>query len=396
MTNYRVWGGVLLVAVLLGIALWPSAALVEMARAERGALVVTVDEEGETRVRERFRIAAPLTGRLLRIVLEPGDAVVKGETVLARFVPGDPRPLDVRSRAEAEAAVRAARASLGGARAEHRRSEADLVFAKAQLERSRRLAAEGIVAVEELEQLQSTAQALEEAFRASQFAASSAEYELERTRAVLVEAGVKDRAAPAALEIVSPIDGVVLKRLRWSEAAVQEGEVLLELGDPEDLEIVSDMLSVDAVQIRPGARVRIEQWGGEHALNGRVRRVEPAGFTKISALGVEEQRVNVIAALDDPVSAWKRLGDGYRVEVRVVVWEGGDVLKVPTSCLFRYEGGWAVFAVESGKARLRGLELGRRNGVEAHVVSGLEEGAEVIVHPSDNLADGTPVRPRLL
>jgi HlyD family secretion protein len=194
-----------------------------------------------------------------------------------------------------------------------------------------------------------------------------------------------------AILVRAPIDGVVLKRLRESEAVVPAGDALVELGDPRRLEIVSDLLSTDAVKVEAGASVLIEQWGGDHTIRGRVRRVEPSGFMKISALGVEEQRVNVIVDFEDPLEAWKALGDGFRVEVRVVVWESKDVLHVPTSALFRRGESWAVFAVEGGRARLRNVEIGARNSLHAELRSGLAEGARVVVHPSDALSDGARV-----
>jgi HlyD family secretion protein len=196
------------------------------------------------------------------------------------------------------------------------------------------------------------------------------------------------------MTIRSPVDGVVLRRVRESEAVVAPGEPLLELGDPAQLEIVSDLLSTDAVKVRPGNPVLIEQWGGDRTLRGRVRRVEPSGFMKVSALGVEEQRVNVLVDFEDPAEAWKALGDGYRVEVRIVVWESPDAVRVPTTSLFRKGDGWAVFAVEGGRARIRPVVVGRRNGLEAEVVSGVAPADRVIVHPGDRIVDGSRVAER--
>jgi HlyD family secretion protein len=263
--------------------------------------------------------------------------------------------------------------------------------ARSELERHRQLAPSGIVSKEALELRETDARVAEEALRAASFAAATAEAELERARAVLLR--TSEGGASQTIDLHSPIDGVVLKRLRESEAVVPAGEPLLELGNPHDLEIVSDLLSVDAVKVRPGQLVLIEQWGGEGALRGRVRRVEPSGFLKISALGVEEQRVNVIIDFEDPKQAIP-LGDGYRVEVRVVVWEGRDVVKAPTSSLFRQGEKWAVFVVEGGRARLRMVEVGQRSGFAAQILSGLTPGERVVVHPSDTLRDGARVRPR--
>ena len=388
--NRKVLAILAFVGLLLVMALWPATVPVDLAPVERGTLLVTVEEEGETRVRDRFLVSAPVAGQVLRIALEPGDPVREDETVLATFLPAAPVLLDARSRAEAEAAVAAARATLGGTSAEQKRAEAALSLARSELERHRELFDQKIVSQQTLDSAQTEARAAEEAFRAAEFAKASAEHQLEMAQARLLQA-TGGPSAGEPIEIRAPIDGVVFKRHRWSEAVVQAGEPLLELGDPRRLEIVSDLLSTDAVRVDPGDAVLIEQWGGDETLRGTVRLVEPSGFMKISALGVEEQRVNVIVDFEDPVEAWEKLGDGYRVEVRVVIWEGEDVVKVPTSSLFRKGDDWAVFALDSGRARLVPVQLGRRNGLEAQVVSGLEEGQEVVVHPGDTLEDGARV-----
>ncbi len=390
--NRKLQAGLALVAALLAVGFWPSAAPVDLAPATRGPLRVTVDEEGETRVRDRFVVSAPVAGRVLRVELEPGDLVRRDETVVATFLPAAAVPLDARSRAEAEAAVAAARAALGSARAERERAQAALTLARSELDRHRELAAQRIVSRQALETKETEARAAEGALRAAEFTVASATHQGEMAGARLLPAGVTGTARPFAIR--SPIDGVVMKRLRESEAVVPAGEPLLELGDPRRLEIVSDLLSTDAVKVRPGAPVVLEQWGGDHPIRARVRRVEPSGFVKVSALGVEEQRVNVVMDFDDPLGAWSALGDGYRVEVRIVVWEGDGVLKVPTSSLFRRGDDWAVFAVSGGRAEMRVVEVGRRNGAYAEVVSGLREGEPVVLHPSDSLRDGSRVTAR--
>ncbi len=366
-----------LVLLLIVIVAWPKPVSVDTAVVGRGSLRVTVDEEGETRVHDRFVVSAPVSGRVLRIELEPGDAVEKGETVVATFRPGDPTLLDARTRAEAEAATRAAEAA-------HARAQAAAKLAKAELERHAKLAQDDLVSREVLD-------LKENAARTAELAAAAAEHELAMARARLLTAR---GGGSQPIVIRAPIDGVVLRRLRESEAVVPPGEPLLELGDPKDLEIVADFLSSDAVRISAGDPVLIERWGGDRDLKGRVRRVEPSGFMKISALGVEEQRVNVIIDFADPLDAWRRLGDGYRVEVRVVIWQAEDTLKVPTSALFRREAEWATFVVEGGKAALRSVDVGERNGLEAEVRTGLEAGDTVIVHPSDSLIEGSLVSPR--
>ena len=388
----KVQAGLAFAAVLFAVALWPESVPADLAPVARGPLMVTVDEEGETRVSERFVISAPVPGLVLRIELEPGDPVKKGLS-LATVRPAPSAPLDARSRAEAEAAEQAAAAAVGQARAQNKRAEPAAALARAELERTRDLFTRGIVAQQALDESEAQARSAVEALRAAEFAVATAEHQLEMARARLVQAtGGAGSGRP--IELRSPIDGVVFKRLRESESIVAPGEPLLEVGDPARLEIVSDLLSTDAVRVRPGASVLIEQWGGDRPLRGRVRLVEPSGFMKVSALGVEEQRVNVIVDFEDPADARKALGDGYRVEVRIVIWEGRDVVKVPTSSLVRQGERWAVFAADSGRARLRPIELGMRNALEAEVRSGLEAGQQVVTHPSDALADGTRLAAR--
>lgn len=380
--------GVALVA-LIGLALRPKPVPADFASVERGELFVTVDEEGETRVHDRFMVSAPVAGRVLRIEYEPGDEVLRGKTVVAVLEPSDPVPLDARSRAEAEARVGAAEAALGRARAEQLRAAAELEYAKRDLERSLELADQEIVSRKQLDAAELNVRTQEKILEAAEFAVESAEKEVQAAKAALLQAAAMEKGD--GLPLLAPIDGVVLRRLRESEAVVSAGEPLIEIADPSQLEIVSDLLSTDAVKVRRGQRVLIEQWGGEEALRGVVRRVEPYGFTKISALGVEEQRVNVVVDFEDPHDAWEKLGDGYRVEVRIVIWEEPDVVKVPTGSLFRSGADWAVFVVEEDKARLRTIELGERNGLAAQVLSGLSEGDRVLLHPSDSITDGVAV-----
>ncbi len=388
------WVMAFLVLAALALAFRSRPVPVELVEASQGPLRVTLDEEGETRVRDRFVVSAPLAGRVLRIELEPGDAVRAGETVLASFLPQAPALLDARSRAESQARVRAASAALGSRRAEHQLAEAELTFARSELVRIETLASEEILSRERLEAAELEVRTREEALRAAVFAIRSAEQELEVRRAQLSPRSVDGTAEGGAILLTSPIDGVVLRRLRESEAVVAAGESLLEVGNPEELEIVADLLSVDAVQVAPGAPVWIERWGGEAALAGRVRRVEPSGFTKVSALGVEEQRVNVLIDLVGPKEGWRSLGDGYRVEVRILLWESADALRIPTSALFRHAGGWATYGLDQGRVRLVSLEIGHSNGIEAEVLSGLSAGDAVIVHPSDAVAEGVRAEAR--
>lgn len=374
------------------LALRPSPLVVDLEKVARGPLRVTLDEEGETRVRERFVVSAPAAGRVLRIEMEPGVPVRAGVTVLATIRPNTPDLLDPRSRAGQEARVRGAESALGRARADRERVRAEVRFAEADFARAEKLGAQGIVSKESVEVSQLALERSRAGLTAADFAVQTAAHDLEAARASLLEAGAEP--AGGVLEVRSPVDGVVLRRLRESEAVVAPGEALVEVGDPRDLEIVADLLSTDAAQVRPGQPVEIEQWGGGTVLAGRVRRIEPSGFTKVSALGVEEQRVNVIVDLADPPARWAGLGDGFRVEVRVVLWERPDVLQVPASSLFRDEKGWAVYAVRDGRVERRRVEVGRQNGLRAAIVSGLEAGETVVLHPSTDVHGGIEVQPR--
>lgn len=389
--NRRVWIAVLVVGGLLAIAVWPKTVDVDTGSVARGPLVVTVDDEGMTRVRDRFVVSSPVAGRVLRIELEPGDLVKRGQLV-ARVRAEPPPLLDERTRAEARAAAESARAALGRARAEEQRARAALTQLKRDLTRVRELAENRVVSAQELEARESEVKAAEESQNAAVFAVKVATSDLERAQARLAPplADAGGRIVP----VTAPADGAILKRVRESESVVPAGDPLVEIGDPHRLEIVVDLLSTDAVRVKPGARAIIEQWGGDRQLQARVRRIEPAGFTKISALGVEEQRVNVVLDFVDPAFALAALGDAYRVEVRVVIWEAPAVLKVPTSALFREGEKWAVYTVASGRARRVPIELGHQTGQEAEVISGLAERDVVIVHPGDSVSDGTKVKSR--
>jgi HlyD family secretion protein len=394
--RWILWGGLAaLGVVVLVLARRPAPVEVDVASVVRGRLAVTLDEEGETRVRDRYVVSAPVAGRLRRIELEPGDPVQAGKTAVATFVPSDPALLDLRARGEVEARVGAARAAEQRARAESDRARAQLALARSEHTRIRRLAEAGVVSQENLDQVQRNLEATTSALGAAERAAAGALHELRAAQARALE--VRPAQSGGRLETLtlrSPIDGVVLRRLRESEAVVPAGEPLLEVGDPANLEIVADYLSADAVAMRPGMPVEIERWGGERPLSGRVRRVEPGGFLKISALGVEEQRVNVVIEFEDPRQAWAALGDGYRVEVRVVTWQGSDVIKVPGSALFRQGNGWAVFLVRDRRAELRTVEVGHRGELEAEIRTGLSPGDKVVVHPPDGLEPGAKLKPR--
>ena len=383
------------VAAALFAVLRPAPLAVDVGEVRRGPLRVTVDEEGRTRVRYRYVVAAPVDGRLLRISLEEGDGVAAGQVVAHVR----PMPLDPRARASAEARLAAARARVAEAEARVAKARAGAAQAARDLVRAERLAEAGTLAPGELERRQLDAASLRREVEAARAGADAARHELEVARAALLAPDL-DRELPQTadarcgdvpcLALTAPVAGRVLRVFEESERSVAPGTPLIEIGDPRDLEIVADVLSTEAVRVRPGAPVIVEEWGGDEPLAARVRRVEPSGFTKISALGVEEQRVNVIAEFD---AAPESLGDGFRVEVRIVVWESEDVVVAPATALFRSGASWSVFVVEGGRARLRTVSLGHRAAFDMEVLSGLEPGERVVLHPSDQVTDGARVKP---
>jgi HlyD family secretion protein len=377
---------VLAVVVLLVLAFRPRPVRVEVARATVGPLRVTVDHEGQTRVRQRYVVTAPVTGRLERIRLDEGYPVEPG-AVVARIYP---TPLDQRTVAETRARLEAAEATKREADARVQQATAALDQARRSVNRARRLHRQGHISPEELELAELEVTTREKELAAANFAARAADATAEAVRAeLMLPSGVPaEDAEVSQVEVRSPVQGKVLRVLEENERVVVTGTPLLELGDPSALEIVVDVLSEDAVRIQPGAPVLIEDWGGEGILHARVRLVEPSGYTKISALGVEEQRVNVIADFVDSVDS---MGDGYRVEARIVVWEGEHVLRIPASALFRHDGDWNVFVVEKGRARQRRVDPGQRNPIEVEIRAGLKEGETVILHPSDLVKDGARV-----
>lgn len=392
-TRYGWWiAGAGLVAVLLVVALRPDVVSVDVAEVKRGPMRVTIDEEGETRIRRRYVVSAPVTGRVERIDLEPGDEVIGGRTIVARVRAETPPLLDARTRDELGAARAAASAALGQARAEEQRAKASLDLAQKELARERELDRAGLTSRQAVELRETAARTADEAARAAAYGVATASAELQRIESRLRPQGLE--ADGRVFPVLAPVTGVVLRRLRESAAMVAAGTPLLEVGDPKDLEVVADLLSTDAVQVTAGAPVRIERWGGEGILTGRVRRVEPSGFMKVSALGVEEQRVNVLIDLDDPAAAAARLGDGFRTEVRVVTWEGGDVVQVPVGALFRRGDQWTVYVMAGDIATLRAVTIGHRNGQTAEVSEGLAPGDVVILHPPDTLIDGARVARR--
>jgi HlyD family secretion protein len=393
------WGaiGVVLVAVVI-VAMLPKAVAVDTAVVDRGEVLVTLDHEGKTRVHDRFTVSAPVAGRVQRIELEPGDPVTANRTVLATFLPSASPLLDSRTRAEAESRIKTAEALAEQARATRDQARVEADHSASERNRMSNLFAEGLATPQALQAAETDADARQRAVDVAEAALQATLHDIETARAALVEPGRTatrtGARADAAVILRSPIDGVVLRRLHDSEVVVPQGEPLIEVADTHGLEVIADFLSTDAVRIQPGAPVLIEQWGGPAPLTGRVQRVEPSGFMKVSALGVEEQRVWVVITFEDPRTAWQALGDGYRVEARVIVSDLRDATRAPTSSLFRRGDAWAVFVVDHGKAVQRLVRVGQRNGTYAEIQSGLNAGDRVIVHPPDSVNDGGLVKDR--
>lgn len=368
---------------------------VDLAEIARGPMLVTVNAEGETRVKDVFEVAAPIFGTARRAPVEAGDPVVAGETVVAVVEPAAPALLDARSREQAEAAVNEARAALTLAEAQLRQAEEELHYARTQHERARTLADRGVTAqtvLEDASQLLAIRLAAREAARSNVEMATSA---LARARAVLNPPATVGAARDSCcVTIRAPISGTVLSVDIVSETPVAAGTRLLSLGRTDDLEIVADLLSSDAVGLTPGTRAIVDRWGGTPPLEARLRSLDPSAHTKVSALGIEEQRVDAVFDFVSPPEARAGLGDRYAVYLRIVKWEGADVIQVPLPALFRHEGGWAVFRAAGGAAALTPVTLGHRNDTAAEVKEGVSPADLVILHPADAIVDGTPVAER--
>lgn len=376
-----------LLVIGLTFAFRPQPVVVDTLEIGRSDLMVTIDDEGRTRVHDIYTLSAPVAGHMRRINLHVGDTVTALETVVAEIEPIDPAFLDPRSEAQAEAELHAAQSLESLARAEVEQAEAEFEFAQREHRRATELIQENTISQRDLD-------AAERAYRTRRAALATAmaglqvrSFELERARAALVSpTDTRDRQKDCAcITIRPPISGQILRILQQSEGVVAAGAPLVEIGDARDLEIVADLLSSDAVNAAPGQRVLIERWGGAATLEGRVRQVEPFGFTKVSALGIEEQRVNVVIDLISPQEEWARLAHGYQVDVRIVLWEKEDVLTLPLLALFRDGDAWAVFVESGGKAQLRHVTIGRRNNLQAEVLDGIKEGDRVVLHPGDRV-----------
>lgn len=385
-------------AIMLAVALaiigaiangfMPKPVAVETVDAARKKIQVTIDEEGVTRVKDRFTVTVPIGGTIARITLKPGDAIRAG-TPITVLRPLRPMMLDARQLTEAKASVWASEASVQQMKAAARAAQAEYDFAASEHERAQRLFERKHVAKEQVDAAALRTKAARAALESARFGEQAAQFRLEMTKAALLTSN--DEASVTQLTISAPVHGKVLRVLREDEGTVQAGAALLEIGNPQALEVVVDLLSRDAVRVRHGTKVYIERWGGDNSLQGTVRTVEPRGFTKVSALGVEEQRVNVIIDFVGPNEAWQQLGDGYRAEARIVVTETAQVLAIPTSALFNDKGKDAVFVVSNDKAALTHVRVGANNGLDVQILSGIETGAQVIIHPGNDIGDGTAV-----
>ncbi len=384
---------ILIAAIVYG--LMPGPVPVDVAKVTRGSLRVTIEEEGKTRVMDRFVISAPVAGFARRIRLDVGDFVVRGQT-LVDLEPQRSKILDLRSRAEAEICIAAARAALSAAQEKAHADKADADYAIVELKRIKQLYKADCVSQDRMNRADTEAVRTSANFRSAKFASEVARFELQAAHTALQYSAAEETLNRARMiAIQSPVNGRVLNIHRQSEGAINEGQTLIEIGDPNTLEVEIDVLSADAVRIKPETRVVFERWGGDASIQGKVRIVEPVGFTRISALGVEEQRVLVIADITSPPDIRKQLGDGYRVEASFILWEGKDILQIPASALFRYEDDWAVFVLENKRARRRPVQIGHRSDLTVEIVSGLTRGEAVITYPDDSIEDDVRVHVRL-
>lgn len=379
-------------------ALLPEPVLVDLATVTRGPLDVTVGAEGVTRVQDPRTVFAPIAGTVLRPPVQVGDRVVRGETVVAVIQPAEPAFLDARARAQAEAAVAEAEAAVRLAEANLERARTELAHAEVQNARNRELAARGIIPQRMMEDSAALAATLASAVEAAEFELALHRASLVRSQAVLrgPEAAASGEApeSECCVRLRAPVDGIVLRIEQEEAGLVQAGTPLLTVGDPERLQIEADVLSTDAVRLQVGARAHVERWGGAAVLEARVVRVDPSGFTRVSALGIEEQRVRVLLDIVSPPEARAGLGDRFRVFVRLVVLSAEDALRVPRSALFRTADGWAVFRAIDGRAVETPVEIGPANDSDAAITRGLSEGERVVLFPGSRVEDGTRIAPR--
>lgn len=389
--------GVALLGALVW-ALWPQPQQVDLAGVTRGPMQGTLMAQGVTRVKSHYTITAPITGNATRSPVEVGDQVVAGRSVVAVIQPADPGLMDIRTRAQAEAAIDEAQAAVSLAESNLRQAESGLTHAATQLQRGRALAVRGTIAQRMLEDIEAAHTSAEQALSAAQSQLQLNHATLNRAQAQLMgpqaDTGFATEPGECCVRLHAPQTGIVLSVTDQSARLVQAGAPLLSIGNLEEMEIELDLLSTDAVQVPPGAQAVIERWGGAGTLDARLRRIEPAAFTRVSALGIEEQRVRLRLDLLSPPENRVGLGEGFRVHVRLILWEDDALLQVPQAALFRQNGGWAVFVEDAGRARLQPVSIGRQSEGQAEVLDGLSEGTRVILYPSTAIADGSTIAPR--
>jgi HlyD family secretion protein len=384
----------LVVVILLTLGFLPKAQQVDLVRVARSPLRITIEEEGRTRLKDRFVVSAPTAGYMRRINAKVGDPVKRGQ-VVAVLEPLQSQALDPRSRATAQASVSSAESSLKAAMEREQVAKADADYIDQRLERLKSLYTKGSISKDQFDQINAEAQKAKAFLNSTEAEVNVARSELERARITLQNfTSVKRNEKHDTVAVTSPINGAVCRIYHESEGAVNMGEPLMDVGNIGSLEVRVEVLSSDAVKIRKGTPVLFKRWGNDEPLTGVVQLVEPAGFTKISSLGVEEQRVLVIVDITSPSEKWQVLGDGYRMETHFIIWEGKNVLQIPASALFRLGNQWAVFVEENGKARRRVVEIGQRNGLAAEILSGLKENEKVIAYPDDSIGEGTKIRQR--
>jgi len=391
-------GVIIAMGAVLAYAFWPQPMVVDMGEVKRSHMRVTISEEGRTRVHDAYVVSTPVSGRLLRVDVEPGDPVVEGKSVIAKMEPSYPTLLDVRNKAQAGANLSAAKASLELARTERDRAVADHELANLQLKRMRHLILSDSTSQLALDRAIHETRTASAALGNAQAAIAVQKAEVAKARAQLIGFGKnkpKGIEQTAVIPIHAPATGSVLRIIQESESTLPAGTPVIEIGNIEnDLEVVVELLSSDAVQVSLEDQVILRDWGGPHDLNGVVERIDPWGFTKVSALGVEEQRVNVIVRFANPPENLNRLGHGYRIEVQIVIWEDKNAIVVPSSALFRQGRDWTVFVVVNGMAKLRRVQIDQNNGIQAQVTGGLEPGQLVVLYPSSELTHGTKVSKR--
>jgi HlyD family secretion protein len=383
------------IAAALTYAFWPRPTLVDMAQVTTAPMQVTINEEGRTQVHDAYVVSTPIAGRLMRLTVHAGDKV-SADSVVARMLPTSPAALDARTREQASANVKAAEAALRVAEADVHKAQADRDLAEANLERTRRLYDSGIVSKAALDTVERTARAANAALDTARAAISMRIAELNNARAALISVDDTGDAGDSVVALVAPVSGSVLRIMQRSEITVPAGTPILEIGNIEtDLEVVAELLSTDAVQIAPGDAVIIDNWGGADVLHGTVSRIEPWGYTKVSALGVEEQRVTVTIAFTSPYADRTALGHGFRVETRIVTWTDEAALTVPSGALFRNgTDGWALFVVRDGAAVLTPVTVAANNGLTAAISEGVAAGDPIVLYPPAGLEDGQSVAKR--